>query len=225
MTKKWDEFSSDYDGKVLSITSFPNRRHDLISRVSGNRVLNLGCGPTQYLNRDLVQSGHTVVATDFCQAMLDEASKFQHPSVTYRLANNMDLPFESEFDTVVTVNSIIPPERDDVVKMFQQAYKVLRRGGRLVGFFPAFDLFEHLAQLGYKQEGDTQQQRVVDTTGWQCFQTEDILRRDLLRAGFKVDELKRVYMRSPAELEAIQKLYDIPEEIVCYSYLSVGLKK
>ena len=64
---KWTEFAEDYDIKVFSLTSVPQRRKQIMRMVQKGRILNMGSGSTNYLNRELLDTGHSVVATDFCK--------------------------------------------------------------------------------------------------------------------------------------------------------------
>ncbi len=96
----WKAFSRDYDKKVFSLTKIPERRTQILERVKPGLILNVGCGSETYLNEDLVKSGCDVIATDFCQDMLDvAASRFSHRKLKYIMADSRELPFKGCIST------------------------------------------------------------------------------------------------------------------------------
>ncbi|MFI5460337.1 MAG: class I SAM-dependent methyltransferase [Isosphaerales bacterium] len=207
----WDTFSAGYTEKVFTPLQFPDVVRRIVAEVRPGRVLDMGCGPTPYLLRKLAAlSGVTLYASDYSQKMLDAARRhFREGEVTFVLADHLNLPFDDAFfDTVISVNSILPETRDLVGPMFAQALRVLKPGGRLVALLPAFET-SLMARDDWKMEIqiDEAGHREFDTTGWQCFYTaEDVAKlikaHELLRS-----RPDRVYFKSDDAIAAIRKIY------------------
>ncbi len=207
----WNPFSAGYTDKVFSPLQFPDVVRRIVLEVRPGRILDMGCGPTPYLLRKLVAlPGVTLYACDYSQKMLDAARRhFREGEVTFVLADHLNLPFDDAyFDTVISVNSILPETRDLVGPMFAQALRVLKPGGRLVALLPAFET-SLMANHVWKMEIqiDEAGHREFDTTGWQCFYTaEDVAK--LIKAHelsrYRVD---RVYFNSDEAVAAIRKIY------------------
>jgi|TARA_Y100000310_G_C20654932_1_gene801492 SAM-dependent methyltransferase len=227
-SQRWNEFAEDYDRKIFSLTSFPERRKQILDRIVNGRVLNLGTGSTDYLNRDLVNEGNVVVATDFCKKMLDVASKrFSHFDLEYKLADSTALPFQDNtFDSVVSVNSILPPERYQVFEMFNEAYRVLKDKGVLVAFLCSYDnvkIANKNLNAGFHL--DDLQQRIIDTTTWQCFHTPSTIEENMLESGFSKYGYEKVFLNTCAEISEFRRLYHLEtEESPIYEYLLVAEK-
>jgi ubiquinone/menaquinone biosynthesis C-methylase UbiE len=224
----WKQFSRDYDCKVFSLTKVPQRREQILERLKPGKILNVGCGSTSYLNRDIIHQGNHVVATDFCQAMLDVAQEdFMHPDLEYILADSKQLPFEDfSFDSVVSVNSILPPERKEVYQMGNEIYRVLKKGGVFVSFLCSYDNIKRAKDnLGLDIKLDNEQMRVMDTTGWQCFHTPNLIRKLVERSGFFKYSFKKVFLETKQEIDELKRLYDVDtSKSLIYEYLLVAHK-
>lgn len=224
----WIQFSENYDEKVFSLTSIPQRRKQILENLKQGKVLNLGCGSAHYLNVDLVKQRNIVVATDFCQAMLDVAQpRFTHPNLTYLLADSRNLPFEDfEFDSVVSVNSILPPERKDVNIMAEEVYRVLKKNGVFVAFLCSYDNVKKAKRdLNLEIELDDEQMRVMDTTGWQCFHTPDSIEELMKGTGFSDYKFNNVFLKTRKELNEFRRLYGVDtSKCLSYEYLLVARK-
>ncbi|MFH1332996.1 MAG: class I SAM-dependent methyltransferase [archaeon] len=224
----WAKFAEDYDTKVFSLTRFPERRKQVLDEVKGERILNMGTGSAAYLNEDLVAAGKHVVASDFCREMLDVAEKnFVHPSLEYVLADSTHLPFETgSFDSVVSVNSILPIERKNVGLMFKEAFRVLKPFGFFVAFLCSYDSAERYAKTlaGYLKF-DKNQFRLNDTSGWQCFHSPISIGNEIVDAGFRSYSYERVDLDTSAEIIDLKRLYGInTSALPIYEYLLTARK-
>jgi len=209
---KWTEFCIDYDEKVFSITKFPERRKQILEYVNKGSILNLGTGPTAHLNRDLVEQCNSVYASDFCKPMLDVAKKdYTHPKLEYILADTKDLPFEDDkFDSVVSVNSILPPEREEVDVMINEVYRVLKNNGKFIALFPSYELVSYaISELNFGIEHDDEEMRIRETSGWQCFHTEESIDKMINKAGFSFYKLNKMLFVSDYENSEIARIYDV----------------
>jgi SAM-dependent methyltransferase len=207
----WDPFSAGYTEKVFTPSQFPDVVQRIVSEVRPGRVLDMGCGPTSYLLRRLAAlPGVKLYASDYSQKMLDAARRqFGEGEITFVLADHLNLPFDDAFfDTVISVNSILPETRDLVGPMIAQALRVLKPGGRLVALLPAFET-SLMARDDWKMEIriDEAEHREFDTTGWQCFYTaEDVA--DLVKAhGLSRYRLDRINFNSDDAVAAIRRIY------------------
>jgi len=226
---KWIEFSEGYDEKVFSLTKFPKRRDQILRFVHNGRVLNLGAGPLNYLNRDLIKEGSYVVVSDFCQAMLEHARKeLQHSRLEHVVADSKHLPFADEsFNTIISVNSILPQTRQEVDLMVKEIYRTLKTRSHFIAFLCAYDSAKQtIKTLGLKEEVDDEQERVVCyTTGWQCFHTPQSITRMMRKAGFSDYNFAKIFLDTPEEIAELDKLYGIRNaQSLVFEYLLVGRK-
>lgn len=224
----WKNFAKDYDSKVFSLTSVPERRAQLISGLRGQRILNLGCGSTSYLNRDLVVLGKKVYASDFCEDMLEESKRsYSHKNLFHMLGDSRQLPFESEvFDSILSSNSILPESRKEVVQILSECKRVLNKDGRLVAFLPAFDCGLYFRnEKGWTIKLDEVQLREHDTTGWQCFHTPDSIKKEFSLVGLNLVSLEKIFLNTPNEIEQIRRIYNLDTSAnPIWEYLVVGKK-
>lgn len=227
-SQAWNKFSKDYDKKIFSLTRTPERRKQILERIKKGKILHIGSGPTPYLNQDLINQGNQVIATDFCQAMLDEArKKLVHPRLEYQLADSRQLPFDnSEFDSVVSVNSILPPERKDVQLITNQVYRVLKVGGLFVAFLPSYDNVQKAKRnLGLDIVVDEAQMRIKDTSGWQCFHTPDSIKELMESSGFLSYGLDKISLETDQEIKELKRLYGVDtSKSPIYEYLLTARK-
>ena len=206
----WRPFSEGYDEKVYSITRFPKNREIILSHVRPGRILNMGTGPTDYLNRELVKCSR-VIATDFCPEMLEEAQRrFTHPNLQYVLADSRNLPFGEAFDTVLAINSILPPTREDVVSMYRNALKTSKKGGRFVATLMPLDNAKHIIEACGEGswEIDWENKIEIDTSGRQCAHDPTTIHTEMRRAGWQNFGLEVIYLDSPEEIADLKRLYN-----------------
>jgi arsenite methyltransferase len=109
--------------------------HSALDAQSGERLLDVGCGPGFYVTEllDRVGPEGRVTGIDTASAMLAVAAKRSegHPNVTFHQAGAAEIPAEDgEFDAVLSVQVLeyVP----DVTSALAEIYRVLRPGGRVV---------------------------------------------------------------------------------------------
>jgi ubiquinone/menaquinone biosynthesis C-methylase UbiE len=207
----WDRFCTDYISKVFSPLQFAFARRQLIQEVKLPRVLDMGCGPTPFLLRDLLRLPDIdLFASDFSMKML-EAAKSQFPTgaIRFVFGDNRRLPFEDAFfHTVLSINSILPEQRDEIELMFAEVVRVLKPGGRFVALLPAFET-SLMARDHWHMDirVDTANHREYDTTGWQCFYTREDIADLMRRHGFAPYKLEPLYFDSEEAIAEIRKIY------------------
>ncbi|OIP98167.1 arsenite S-adenosylmethyltransferase [Candidatus Wirthbacteria bacterium CG2_30_54_11] len=102
----------------------------------GDVVLDLGSGAgfDCFLAAQKTGSAGRVIGVDLTQEMIDKAdqnkTKFNHANVEFRLGDIEDLPVEDASVDVIISNCVINLAPDKL-KVFQEAHRVLRRGGRM----------------------------------------------------------------------------------------------
>ena len=226
LKEKWDNFSEDYDDKVYSITKFPIRRKQIIDNLDPGKILNIGCGSAPHLNNDLIKYGQ-VIATDFCEEMIKNAQKnFQHENIEYLVADTRNLPFQdNEFESVVSANSILPPNREHITEMAQEIYRTLKYDGVFVGFLPSFDCTSEIDVEKWGVKVDKKNKREWDTTGWQCFHTPETINDEIISAGFRRYNIEKVYFDTVEEISELKRLYGIDSsKPPIHEYLLVAIK-
>jgi SAM-dependent methyltransferase len=102
---------------------------DLLAPVSGERILDLGCGDGA-LTAELAALGIDVVGSDASPELLAAAAAKGLETV---LADGHDLPFEAEFDAVFSNAALHWMTRPDEV--IRGVVRALRPGGRFVAEF------------------------------------------------------------------------------------------
>jgi hypothetical protein len=92
--------------------------------------------------------------------------------------------------------------------MFAEVGRVLKPGGRFVALLPAFET-SLMARDDWHMEIriDLVNHREHDTTGWQCFYTQDDVAALVRRHGFTASTLERLYFDSEEAIEEIRKIY------------------
>lgn len=103
---------------------------------TGSRVLDAGCG-TGRMSRYLADREVSVEGVDLSPGMVAIASK-HHPDLTFTVGSISDLPYEDQsFDGVMLWYSTIHTTRDGQARLYREASRVLRVGGRLLVAFQA----------------------------------------------------------------------------------------
>jgi ubiquinone/menaquinone biosynthesis C-methylase UbiE len=222
----WAQFSKSYDDKIYSLTKTPKHREQVTRNIAPGETLNIGTGSTPYMNHHLIDGGHNVVATDFCEEMLSEArSQFTHPRLRYILADTKNLPFKNNsFDNVISMNSILPQEREDIIPMFYNIHRVLKKGGIFTAFLPSFDCGEGLS----KEWGltlDKENLREHDTTGWQCFHTPESINGELGSLEWETLRIEKIFLDEPEDIEQLKNIYHVDtSKTPIYEYLITARK-
>lgn len=75
---------------------------DALDLRPGQRVLDVGCGPGRHANA-LGERGIEVVGVDISERFLEVGRAAAPPGVTYQRADARELPFDAEFDAVISL--------------------------------------------------------------------------------------------------------------------------
>jgi ubiquinone/menaquinone biosynthesis C-methylase UbiE len=126
----WSRNAAEYDALILPGTSQAfDPIIENLGTVKGFHLLEMASG-TGHLAKRLADKGARVAAVDFAPEMIQIARR-RFPAINFVEADCERLPFESEsFDAVVSCFGALHFARPD--KVFGEAYRVLKPGGRFV---------------------------------------------------------------------------------------------
>ncbi len=128
----YDLVSTVYDKKESYLNSFEKGRLlPLLGNISGQHILDVGAG-TGRVTLPLTQKGAIVTALDVSEGMLERLRiKAKRLPITTVQGDAETLPFSDEtFDMVVAAFLIV--HLKDPRRFFDEAYRVLKDGGKLV---------------------------------------------------------------------------------------------
>ncbi len=133
--KKAEDYDSWYETPKGKLVHQIEREvvYEYLKPTPGMDILDIGCGTGIYC-LELAQLGAKVTGIDVSEAMLAKArakAERQGLKIQFLRADARKLPFKDEsFDAVISVTALefVP----DLRGALEEAYRVLRRGGRLV---------------------------------------------------------------------------------------------
>ncbi|HEX2038331.1 MAG TPA: class I SAM-dependent methyltransferase [Acidimicrobiales bacterium] len=124
---------------------------DVLALTPGDRVLDVGCGPGRHAHA-LARRGMHVVGVDISARFVDLASRDAPPTATFRRCDARDLPYEDEFDAVISLCQgafgLVGEEDHSVLEGMARA---ARSGGTGRVALTAFSAY---FALRYLEEGD-----------------------------------------------------------------------
>jgi 2-polyprenyl-3-methyl-5-hydroxy-6-metoxy-1,4-benzoquinol methylase len=125
----------------------------------GSRVLDVACGAGP-IAIELAARGHEVTGVDITMAFLDEARRRAEErgvAVAWDLRDMRDLPWEEEFDAVVSFGGSFGYFDDDETSRFVEAVaRTLRPGGRfLIDTVTLESLLPNFRARSWEEAGDT----------------------------------------------------------------------
>jgi trans-aconitate 2-methyltransferase len=120
-----------YEARHAFVWHFGESLVELLAPASGERILDLGCGPGQ-LTSKIAEHGATVIGVDSSPEMIGQARQ-NFPKLHFVLQSGTAMEFEDEFDAIfsnATLHWIL-----DARAVAGGMFRALRKGGRLVAEF------------------------------------------------------------------------------------------
>jgi len=127
--QKWD--AELYEAKHSFVWQFGQALIERLNPQSGERVLDVGCGPGQ-LTAKIAESGADVVGLDASPEMIGQARQ-NFPKLSFVLENATSMHFDGEFDAIFS-NAALHWVLDAQSAAHAMS-RALRRSGRLVAEF------------------------------------------------------------------------------------------
>ena len=172
-----------------------------------------------------------LVCSDFPDVISLGEKNFSHPLIDYRAADSTSLPWSSEFDAAVVVNSILSDSDRENRQMLASIRETLRPEGVLVGFFPTVFASFEIASVS----DDRERRATVDlerSTKYepaqddhQIFYTPLRLRMILREAGFEIALMEVYFLDSDyfrAEENEWNEFTIDDEDLVLYEHYVVA---
>lgn len=197
-------------------------------------ILIPGCGTRVALQRVIVETGPEtlkVTCTDYAGVVGTCAEAFSHERVRYVDADTTRLPWDSAFDAVLIVNSIVSGSDSENRDMLESCSRALRPGAVLIGFFPTIFCALDIALL----EGNADKMLNIDLARSLCYEeVQDVsqvfysplrLRRILHESGLRVELMSVFFCDSDYFSSEGRRLYDIfDEDLAPYEFFVVATK-
>lgn len=128
-TKQWDAIH--YDEKMNFVSHYGRGLIDWLQPVSGERILDLGCG-TGDLTAKLAESGAHVVGCDFSPDMI-EAARSKYPQLSFSVADAHTYRASEPFDAIFSNAALHWMKQPE--KVAESVWLALVPGGRFVAEF------------------------------------------------------------------------------------------
>ena len=200
---------------------------DAVGDVSGRKVIDLGCGEGRF-RRMLSERGAEVTGVDLCRPLIEFARKQRVSDESYMIGDMEDLGgvASDEFDLAVSYVTLV--DVPDMRSAVCEAFRVLRRGGRLVvcnlhpmisanpGWIRQGNRQIHYPVDRYFDEGERNISRRQDMPWTNFHRTLSRHVRTFLDAGFTVEDIREP---TPTAAQARQYPYvsdnlRVPEFII-----------
>ena len=148
-TQQYDRIGSTYDEYSRTSTCKRAERYSFLRMVGdlqGQRVLDLACGLGFYTRLIKQHGARQVIGVDISPEMIRLAKQQEQAEplgITYQVCDVTELPRLGPVDLITAIHLLnYARSKEEMLKMFQQAYDNLELGGRLVAYTvnPAFKL-------------------------------------------------------------------------------------
>lgn len=112
-----------------------------------SKILDAGCGPSAHIGKYLYDKGLDVAGVDISDRCIEIAKEF-NPMMNFSREDIGQLSFdENSFDGIVSYYSIIDTPKNFVEKIFNEFYRVLKPGGKLLVVVKAGDTEGYESEL------------------------------------------------------------------------------
>lgn len=175
-----DEMSrKEYDRNLLDhFANFFN--HDSL-------ICDAGCGPSGHIGRYVFDKGFHVMGVDVAERCIHLAQEY-NPEMRFAICDIGAIPFKDEtFDGIIAYYSIIDTPKNYVGSIFQEFYRVLKPGGRLLVAVKAGTTEGYLTEL-----------LGIETEIYFTLFSQDEIRKFFQDGMFRIEFLEQ---RSPYQFE------------------------
>tara|TARA_R110000782_G_scaffold198872_1_gene287881 strand:- start:175 stop:1560 length:1386 start_codon:yes stop_codon:yes gene_type:complete len=229
----WAKISERYHANILSPFApemvlqdseqpCRNKLLDYISKLDpialkSKRVADFGCGSGNLIPH-LQKKVSALTGVEKNKRVLEIAAQHAKDCGIVFEEENQDIcTFKASqpFDLIISVNSILPSNRQDVGRMLRSIHAALSPGGHLLAIMPSFDTIEYLHELIYenikKKTSEAHAKRVIthirndkkfdtenqlyadDGMNIQCYHTKESIVRDFKDAKLKIQSIEKIY--------------------------------
>ena len=203
----------DDDGKIRN-KLLEKLRKDYGGEERRNKlnVADFGCGPGNLIPHVCDIFGHLTGVDQDAAVLKIAKEKAEKCGLKFAAIQEdlKDFSLENQYDLIISINSILPPSRDEVSQILRKIRVALKPGGKLYAILPSFDTVQHLHELWMnhylthfsKEHSDrcVESLRIVkkmdpdpkklhyadDGRIVQCYHTPESIEREFKAAGLKV---------------------------------------
>jgi SAM-dependent methyltransferase len=172
---QWDKLAKKYHDEVVS-PFYGNVDNPLIDELNNElnkdkSVAELGCG-LFYLVKTLSKQFKQVHGSDFSVAMVNLAKKNSKnlSNVDIKQEDMININYKEEFDTIISVNSLIMPSVNDITKSLLNIHNALKKDGNLLLILPAMESVLYHGMLIYNNELKKRKESVAKRTAKTIFE-------------------------------------------------------
>lgn len=229
--KRWDKRADNYENPtdgVFSLTKYQFIIDEILGHVKKGTVLDLGCGPTGRMLHALERDGNTAEGVDISEKMLSQTKKsgFAGRLIKDDIRTLTKIE-DSYYTSVVSLNSILPPERCDASDILKQCFRVLKNNGILVAIVMSFPYhLRFIKEFQNTIKFDVLNERVWDEGGWQCAFSPESLKAELVEIGFSDIQVQTLVFQEKKAYDDVEKIYGIrlPKHLALEELLIVAVK-
>ena len=131
-----ENYDESFDGKFSA--RYKEKMLELIEVVSGDKVLDVGCGNGSLINRVNQRCNIEAFGVDISPNMINECQK-RYKDIEFKVTSGETLPFDDVYFNILTICCVLHHLKNPI-NFFKESYRVLKSGGILIVGEPWFPL-------------------------------------------------------------------------------------